>query len=117
MALFIKKNKEEIIFDKEFIIKEILQEAPEKVSAWKIIDSNSLECDLLCIKSTNINKEITIEDNPFSNYRRVVPVTYQIVVPVYVIEGVRECLYVSYGWRAMCIDSAELLFRKLDQEE
>lgn len=80
--------------------------------------SKVLECDLLAIRSVNIQKEVSVTNNPFSNYRSIVPSTYQIVVPIYIVEEVNNMdSYPSYGWRAMCANSADILFRKLEQEE
>jgi len=115
MALFLKKEPS-IIFDKEKIISEILCEAP--LTSWMIFHSHSLDPNLLCIRSVDIQKEIQITENPFSNYRNVIPSVYQIVVGVYVAENSDDVeIKQSSHWRSMVVNSANMLFNKLDMEE
>lgn len=128
MTLFYRnKEIEKKYFSKEEVIRNIKENMEEKSPRWKIIDSyNILNFkqdeinipDLLCIRSVNINKEISIEDNVFSHYRRTVPSTYQILVGVYITPTLDDIYHFSNNlWRSINVDSAELLFMKLNEEE
>lgn len=115
MALFNKKIASPIPFDKERIKEEILKEAPEKAPLWVIFPCDHLKkLDLLCIRSISINKEVSITSNPFSSYRRVEPSIYQIVIGVCITqEEIHEAIV---DWVILAIDSADMLFRKLEEQ-
>jgi hypothetical protein len=128
MTLFYRnKEIEKKYFSKEEVIRNIKENIEEKSPRWKIIDSyNILNFkqdeinipDLLCIRSVNINKEISIEDNVFSHYRRTVPSTYQILVGVYITPTLDDIYHFSHNlWRSINVDSADLLFMKLNEEQ
>lgn len=117
MALFLKKDLIEIIFDKEKVMREILDDSLS--TKWiAFIHPYEMGPDILCIRSVDIQKEISIKKNPFSDYRRISSAIYQIVVGVYVSENMDDieidrCDY----WRNIRVNSSELLFRKLEMEE
>lgn len=128
MTLFYRnKEIEKKYFSKEEVIRNIKENMEEKSPRWKIIDSyNILNFkqdeinipDLLCIRSVSINKEISIEDNVFSHYRRTVPSNYQILVGVYIIPDLNDTYQFSHNlWRSINVDSADLFFMKLNEEE
>jgi hypothetical protein len=125
MNLFKNKKIKEIYFSKEEVLRNIKKFSSEIV-LWRIIDkfnilNHPIEDenipDIFFVKSININKEISITENPFSHYRRIVPSTYQIIVGVYITQDLEKTEVSTGFWRSINVDSAELLFRKLDQEE
>jgi|ERR1700728_2015288 hypothetical protein len=125
MTLFHRnKELEKIYFSKEEVIKNIKLNMEEKSPLWKIIDSYNIldfnqdeTCmpDILCVRSVSINKEIINTDNVFSNYRRTVPSTYQILVGAYIT--LKNIYFSTSLWRSINVDSAELFFKKLNEEE
>lgn len=126
MSLFNKKTLDSIPFDKERIKEEILKSASEKAAIWTIFPSDQLmivsksevnKTDLLCIRSIPVNKEISITSNPFSHYRRVEPSVYQIVVGIYITqEETGDFVDWRNDWRILCVNSADMLFRKLEEQ-
>lgn len=127
MTLFhrnMTRELEKIYLSKEEIIRNIKMNMEEKSPLWKIIDSynilgfNQDEIpipDILCVRSVSINKEIVNTDNVFSNYRRTVPSTYQILVGAYI--NLKNIYFSSSLWRSINVDSSELFFKKLNEEE
>lgn len=80
MGIF-KKNKKnvEIIYDKQQILKdvlELLKDHPE----WKVLKVDGNPCDLLLIKSYELEEQRVITDNPFNKYTKVETKKVQMVV-------------------------------------
>lgn len=126
MALFKnKKPRDHIdssVFDKEEIIKEILEELPVRDVEWKIFLVPTLECDLLCIRNVKIQEEINITANPFSNYKRTEPSIYQVVVaahitPGFLSENELKNIKMCIDWKNLFVDSCDKLYRKLEDLE
>lgn len=126
MALFKnKKSKdhvENIVFDKEEVIKEILEDLPIRDVEWKIFLVPALECDLLCIRNVKIQEEINITANPFSNYKRTEPSIYQVVVGAYIVpefmsDDELKNIKVCADWRILFVDCCDKFYRKLQDLE
>jgi hypothetical protein len=117
-----KKSKEQtanIVFDKEEIIREILNENPTKndEKPWIIFEVPSLKCDLLCIRNIEIKEEINITENPFSHYKRTEPSIYQMVVAAYLPSNKDDLFFEEKitNWLYFFACSYEEFYRKLEE--
>lgn len=81
MSLFNRPNtaEKEVNFNKNKVIQEIIQCAPEEMPDWTIVRLDSDKADFVCVSSIEIKREISITSNPFSNYKNVIPFESNIV--------------------------------------
>ncbi len=120
------------VFNKEQIIKEILENKISDCPGWNFfrLSNNDFfdttNCDFIAIYTDVINKEIRFKSNPFSEYKRTVESTYQIVREIYVEEDKYEeninceispTIGVDKGYyKKIIVQSAKELFIKLKNE-
>lgn len=116
MSLFVKQAFNKIIFNKEEVLQEIFNQFPGEFPDWKIVQTPSLKCDFLCMRNVDIQEEVTMTKNPFSHYKKTIPVTYQKVVNVYVLhpeDSPDDKVDVDPVGENIIISFAHQLFRKL----
>lgn len=145
MGLFKDKKKSEIVneFNKEDVIRDILENKDEQCPGWSIfkiygtgenttyIDNigkeneikyeikytefNKIKGDFLAIYTDVINKEIRLKSNPFSDYKRTVESIYQIVREIYIND--QDNFDDDNIYKRITAKSAKELFIKLKREQ
>lgn len=131
MRLFDNLIKEEhsnnCVFNKEQIIKEILEKKSKDCPGWYFFklsefptasfDFDKMNCDFVAIYTDVINKEITSKENPFSHYKRTVESVYQIVREIHIIEKDTDINCESdQFYKKIIASSSKELFIKLKNE-
>lgn len=114
MTLFKKKSFEQksITFDKDKIIREILEQRIEKCPGWNffrisksaLLDPqfnkdyknfqdgspylwfDGIAGDFLAIYTDMISEQIVVKGNPFSEYKKIVESPYQVVIDVFITD-------------------------------
>ena len=115
MSLFGEKRSHDVDFNKEEVIKNILERFHKELPDWSLLQAPCLKCDLTCIKNVEIKEEINITKNPFSHYKKVIDSIYHIVINVHVLSNKNddeEIVFDPFGTHVM-ISSSDQLFRKL----
>lgn len=139
MTLFKNKSfeKKTITFNKDQIIREILNQRSEKFQGWnffriskdiivweyqkQIENFDILTCDFLAIYTDMISERITIKGNPFSEFQKIVENPYQIVIEVFITEETDVDTYEHNNgnpqiYKKITAGSARELFVKLKNE-
>jgi|SRR5882762_5895098 len=139
MTLFKKKSFERkaITFDKNQVIREILEQRSEKCPGWnffiiskdivvweypkQIQNFDLLTCDFLAIYTDMISEQIVVKGNPFSEYKKIVENPYQIVIEVFITDETTVDTYEHNNgnpqiYKIIVASSARELFIKLKKE-
>jgi len=123
-------------FDKELVIKDILERRNQECPGWKFfqvlgavvvskaprigespdISFDETSCDFFAIYTNIVNKEIRLNSNPFSEYKRTVESIYQIVREVYITNLRGEIQDNNHIYKSIIASSSNELFSKLRKE-
>lgn len=68
-------------FNKHDVLNDIIKMLATDYPKWTTFVLNK-PVDLLLIKSVEIQEKITIKDNPFSEFSKLKPSTYQVVIAI-----------------------------------
>lgn len=138
MNLFRRTNKKNSskneIFNKDEVIREIFETKDENCPGWKFFGikgaflitpdldyypCDRIQSDFLAIYTDLIYKEIKISKNPYSDYKNIVPCTYQIVREIYITDNEDELLDDSKNnsYKILIAKSAKEFFIKLKREQ
>ncbi len=127
MTLFKNKSfeKKSVTFDKDKIIREILDQRSEKCPGWNFFklttDFDMLTCDFLAIYTDIISERITVKGNPYSEYKKIVDNPYQIVIEVFITKETNVDTYEHNNgnpqiYKKIAASSAKELFTMLKKE-
>ena len=119
------KRKElgiESCFDKEEVIRNILEERNDECPNWRFfrifnkLDSSfdALYCDFIVVYTDSVNREIELKENPFSQYKKIVPSIYQIVLEVIIADqDIFDWDSNDQQYKRIFASSSKQLFRQL----
>lgn len=118
MSLFKKNKPIKEPFDKDKVKKNIQDNFSKMALGWSYLwGVEGIDADFICVKSVIVNEEIKITDNPFSQFKKIVPTKYTKILAIFIADPdeTMDEEHIEWACENVIISSAYDLFRKLNE--